>query len=56
MTILWQLLLRADLPNNPYDETHFTVLGLGDSAYEWFCWAARNFLDGEKSGGEEVPS
>ena len=41
MTSLWSNLLRADLPNDILDELHFAVFGLGDSAYEQFCWAAK---------------
>lgn len=41
MKPLWQQLLRADLPTNLFDEMEFTVFGLGDSAYERFCWASK---------------
>ena len=41
MTNLWSNLLRADLPFDLFDELHFAVFGLGDSAYEQFCWAAK---------------
>jgi sulfite reductase alpha subunit-like flavoprotein len=41
MMPLWSLLLRADLPEDLFDETLFTVFGLGDSAYEKFCWPAK---------------
>lgn len=41
MKPLWQQLLRADLPANLFDEMEFTVFGLGDSAYERFCWASK---------------
>ena len=44
MIKLWQLLLRADLPSGPLDETRFTVFGLGDSAYERFCWASKKVI------------
>ncbi|KAL1692761.1 hypothetical protein GGG16DRAFT_50760 [Schizophyllum commune] len=38
---LFNLLLRADLPPDLFDELSFTVFGLGDSAYEKFCWPAK---------------
>ncbi|KAL1703452.1 hypothetical protein EV121DRAFT_208004 [Schizophyllum commune] len=38
---LFNLLLRADLPHDLFDELSFTVFGLGDSAYEKFCWPAK---------------
>ena len=44
MIKLWQLLLRADLLNDLFDETCFTVFGLGDSAYERFCWASKKLV------------
>ena len=41
MTPLWQMLLRADLPEDLFEELHFAVFGLGDTAYEKFCWPAK---------------
>lgn len=41
MATFWSHLLRADLPPDILDELHFAVFGLGDSAYERFCWAAK---------------
>jgi sulfite reductase alpha subunit-like flavoprotein len=41
MTPLWNALLRADLPSDLLDEVHYAVFGLGDSAYEKFCWPAK---------------
>jgi len=41
MKPLWQQLLRPTLPPNLFDEMDFTVFGLGDSAYERFCWASK---------------
>uniref|UniRef100_D8Q1Z0 NADPH-dependent diflavin oxidoreductase 1 n=1 Tax=Schizophyllum commune (strain H4-8 / FGSC 9210) TaxID=578458 RepID=D8Q1Z0_SCHCM len=38
---LFNLLLRADLPPDLFDELSFTIFGLGDSAYEKFCWPAK---------------
>jgi sulfite reductase alpha subunit-like flavoprotein len=35
------MLLRADLPTDLFDGMQYTVFGLGDSAYEKFCWAAK---------------
>jgi sulfite reductase alpha subunit-like flavoprotein len=41
MTKFWSLLLRFDLPDDLFDETKLAVFGLGDSAYEKFCWPAK---------------
>lgn len=41
---LWQQLLRSDLPKDLFDEMAFTVFGLGDSAYERFCWASKKLV------------
>ncbi|KZV65277.1 riboflavin synthase domain-like protein [Peniophora sp. CONT] len=41
MTPLWTLLLRADLPHDLLEDLHYAVFGLGDSAYERFCWPAK---------------
>lgn len=41
MTALWSMLLRADLPPDLFEDIHFAVFGLGDSAYERFCWPAK---------------
>lgn len=41
MTAMWNVLLRSDLPADIFEDLHFTVFGLGDSAYEKFCWAAK---------------
>lgn len=41
MTPLWNLLLRSDLPVDLFDQLDFCVFGLGDSAYEKFCWPAK---------------
>ncbi|TFK47130.1 riboflavin synthase domain-like protein [Heliocybe sulcata] len=38
---LWTLLLRSDLPHDLFEDLHFAVFGLGDSAYEKFCWPAK---------------
>ena len=40
-TPLWQMLLRADLPEDLLEELHFAFFGLGDTAYEKFCWPAK---------------
>lgn len=37
----WRFLLRADLPTDSLSDLRFAVLGLGDSSYLKFCWAAR---------------
>ncbi|KAJ4480982.1 hypothetical protein J3R30DRAFT_3462879 [Lentinula aciculospora] len=41
MTVLWNKLLRSDLPPDLFEDVHFTVFGLGDTAYEKFCWPAK---------------
>ncbi|KAK0196899.1 riboflavin synthase domain-like protein [Armillaria mellea] len=41
MTSLWDMLLRSDLPADLFEDMHFAVFGLGDSAYERFCWPAK---------------
>ncbi|KAF8890717.1 riboflavin synthase domain-like protein [Infundibulicybe gibba] len=41
MTPLWTLLLRSDLPPDLFEDMSFSVFGLGDSAYENFCWPAK---------------
>lgn len=44
MKPFWLQLLRSDLPNDLFDEMAFTVFGLGDSAYERFCWASKKLV------------
>jgi sulfite reductase alpha subunit-like flavoprotein len=41
MTPLWTMLLRSDLPEDLFEDMHFTVFGLGDTAYDKFCWPAK---------------
>ncbi len=41
MTPLWNMLLRADLPDDLFEDLAFATFGLGDSAYEKFCWPAK---------------
>ncbi|KIL59244.1 hypothetical protein M378DRAFT_188018 [Amanita muscaria Koide BX008] len=41
MTPSWNMLLRSDLPNNLFEDMTFAVFGLGDTAYEKFCWPAK---------------
>ncbi|PPQ83917.1 hypothetical protein CVT25_000662 [Psilocybe cyanescens] len=41
MTPLWTSLLRGDLPTDTFEDLYFSVFGLGDTAYEKFCWAAK---------------
>lgn len=41
MTSLWNMLLRSDLPPDLFEDLPFAVFGLGDTAYEKFCWAAK---------------
>ncbi|KAB5591608.1 hypothetical protein CTheo_4956 [Ceratobasidium theobromae] len=41
MTPLWYALLRAELPSDLFEDMDFAVLGLGDSSYQRFNWAAK---------------
>ncbi|KAF8903479.1 hypothetical protein CPB84DRAFT_1814646 [Gymnopilus junonius] len=41
MTPFWKNLLRGDLPPDTFEDLYFSVFGLGDTAYEKFCWAAK---------------
>lgn len=41
MTSMWKTLLRSDLPPDLFDDLSFAVFGLGDTAYEKFCWPAK---------------
>ncbi|KAI0709189.1 riboflavin synthase domain-like protein [Earliella scabrosa] len=41
MTPLWQMLLRADLPEDLFEDLTFAVFGLGDTSYDKFCWPAK---------------
>ncbi|KAF7375130.1 NADPH-dependent diflavin oxidoreductase 1 [Mycena sanguinolenta] len=41
MTSMWKTLLRGDLPADLFDDLSFAVFGLGDTAYEKFCWPAK---------------
>ncbi|CEL56516.1 hypothetical protein RSOLAG1IB_07865 [Rhizoctonia solani AG-1 IB] len=41
MTSLWTALLRAELPSDLFEDMEFAVLGLGDSSYQRFNWAAK---------------
>ncbi|KAJ3970084.1 flavoprotein-like protein [Lentinula raphanica] len=41
MTLFWKKLLLSSLPPNLLEDVHCTVFGLGDSAYEKFCWPAK---------------
>ncbi|KAJ7352489.1 riboflavin synthase domain-like protein [Mycena albidolilacea] len=41
MTLMWKTLLRSDLPPDLFDDLSFAVFGLGDTAYEKFCWPAK---------------
>ncbi|KAF7330350.1 NADPH-dependent diflavin oxidoreductase 1 [Mycena venus] len=41
MTSMWKTLLRSDLPADLFDDLSFAVFGLGDTAYEKFCWPAK---------------
>ena len=41
--MLWNMLLRSDLPNDILVDLHFAVFGLGDSSYGKVCWPAKNY-------------
>ena len=41
MTPLWQMLLRADLPEDLFEDLAYAVFGLGDSSYAKFCWPGK---------------
>jgi sulfite reductase alpha subunit-like flavoprotein len=41
MATLWATLIRADLPSHLFEDMHCAVFGLGDTAYEKFCWPAK---------------
>jgi sulfite reductase alpha subunit-like flavoprotein len=40
-SLLWNSLLRSDLPRDLFEDLHFGIFGLGDTAYEKFCWPAK---------------
>ncbi|KAH8829198.1 riboflavin synthase domain-like protein [Flagelloscypha sp. PMI_526] len=44
MRALWAMLLRSDLPPDLFSEMSFAVFGLGDTAYERFCWPAKKLF------------
>ncbi|KIJ64288.1 hypothetical protein HYDPIDRAFT_133001 [Hydnomerulius pinastri MD-312] len=55
MTPLWTLLLRSDLPEDLFEDLDFCVFGLGDTAYEKFCWPAKKLSRRLTSlGGREI--
>jgi sulfite reductase alpha subunit-like flavoprotein len=55
MTRMWNLLLRSDLPSDLLEGTDYAVFGLGDTAYEKFCWAAKKLARRlESLGGREI--
>ncbi|KAG1894003.1 riboflavin synthase domain-like protein [Suillus fuscotomentosus] len=57
MTSLWNMLLRSDLPNDLFEDTDFSVFGLGDTSYEKFCWPAKKLSRRMQSlGGHEICS
>ncbi|KAG1816741.1 flavoprotein-like protein [Suillus subaureus] len=57
MTSLWNMLLRSDLPDDLFEDTDFCVFGLGDTAYEKFCWPAKKLSRRMQSlGGYEICS
>lgn len=57
MTSLWNMLLRSDLPEDLFEDMDFCVFGLGDTAYEKFCWPAKKLSRRMQSlGGHEICS
>lgn len=55
MTPLWKALLRAELPPDLFEDMDFAVLGLGDSSYQRFNWAAKRLQRRLLSlGGHEI--
>ncbi|KAG2130147.1 uncharacterized protein EDB93DRAFT_87346 [Suillus bovinus] len=55
MTSLWNMLLRSDLPSDLFEDMDFCVFGLGDTAYEKFCWPAKKLSRRMQSlGGYEI--
>ncbi|KAL0571445.1 NAPDH-dependent diflavin reductase [Marasmius crinis-equi] len=55
MKEMWTMLLRSDLPNDLFEDLQFAVFGLGDTAYEKFCWPAKRLFRRLKSlGAEEI--
>ena len=41
MTPMWNTLLRSDLPSDLFEDLEYAVFGLGDTAYEKFCWPSK---------------
>jgi sulfite reductase alpha subunit-like flavoprotein len=41
LAALWASLLRAGLPSDLFEDVQYAVFGLGDTAYERFCWPAK---------------
>ncbi len=41
MTPLWNKLLSSRLPQDLFEDLQFAVFGLGDTAYDKFCWPAK---------------
>ncbi|KAG1894560.1 riboflavin synthase domain-like protein [Suillus fuscotomentosus] len=57
MSSLWNMLLRSDLPDDLFENMDFCVFGLGDTAYEKFCWPAKKLSRRMQSlGGYEICS
>ncbi|KAJ3507247.1 hypothetical protein NLJ89_g6413 [Agrocybe chaxingu] len=55
MTTFWHNLLRSDLPPSVFEDLYYSVFGLGDSAYEKFCWAAKKLSRRMESlGGVQI--
>ena len=41
LTLFWNMLLRSNLPHALFEDLDYAVFGLGDSAYDKFCWPAK---------------
>ncbi|KAF8588109.1 riboflavin synthase domain-like protein [Ramaria rubella] len=55
MTPMWNMLLRSDLPPDLLEDMDYAVFGLGDTAYEKFCWAAKKLARRlESLGAREI--
>ncbi|KAF8529095.1 riboflavin synthase domain-like protein [Hysterangium stoloniferum] len=55
MTPFWKMLLRSDLPSDLLEYMEYAVFGLGDTAYEKFCWAAKKLVRRlESLGAKEI--
>jgi sulfite reductase alpha subunit-like flavoprotein len=55
MTPLWNMLLRADLPEDLFEDMLFGLFALGDTAYDRFCWPGKKLARRLQSlGAQEI--